>query len=150
VRARPSTVNGAARRRATALRAALDGGASAVPSGQKRGQAGACPLIRSPRSKTRSPDRLYPNNPRDQQEGHILRFSVDFRVPFSNNAAEQDVRPVKIRQKISGCLRSMAGATTFCALRSYLSTTRKHGRDALTALRELHEGQPWLPEPAPC
>ena len=80
----------------------------------------------------------------------ILRFSVDFRVPFSNNAAERDIRPVKIREKISGCLRSLAGATTFCALRSYLSTTRKHGRDALTALRELHEGQPWLPEPARC
>lgn len=79
----------------------------------------------------------------------ILRFSVDFRVPFTNNAAEQDVRPVKIRQKISGCLRSMAGATLFCALRSYLSTVRKHGRDALTALRELHEGHPWLPDPAP-
>jgi hypothetical protein len=80
----------------------------------------------------------------------ILRFSVDFRVPFSNNAAEQDIRPVKIREKISGCLRSLAGATTFCALRSYLSTARKHGRDALTALRELQEGQPWLPDPATC
>jgi transposase len=79
----------------------------------------------------------------------ILRFSVDFRVPFTNNTAERDIRPVKIRQKISGCLRSMAGATAFCAVRSYLSTVRKHGRDALTALRELHDGHPWLPDPAP-
>ena len=79
----------------------------------------------------------------------ILRFSADFRVPFTNNAAERDIRPVKIRQKISGCLRSMAGAHAFCALRSYLSTVRKHGRDALAALRELHQGHPWLPDPTP-
>jgi hypothetical protein len=79
----------------------------------------------------------------------ILRFSVDLRVPFTNNTAERDIRPVKLRQKISGCLRSMAGANAFCALRSYLSTVRKHGRDTLAALRELHEGHPWLPDPAP-
>jgi hypothetical protein len=40
----------------------------------------------------------------------VLRFSVELAVPFTNNLAEQDIRGVKIRQKISGCLRSMTGA----------------------------------------
>lgn len=80
----------------------------------------------------------------------FLRFATDLRVPFTNNAAEQAVRPVKIRQKISGCLRTMVGAQAFCALRSYLDTGRKQHRDTLTILRQLHEGQPWLPAPGTC
>jgi transposase len=89
----------------------------------------------------------------DRFETHraeFLRFATDFRVPFTNNAAEQAVRPVKIRQKISGCLRTMTGAQAFCSLRSYLATSHKQGRDALAILRQLHEGQPWLPAPGIC
>jgi hypothetical protein len=33
----------------------------------------------------------------------------------------------KLRIKISGCMRSMAGPEAFCAVRSYLSTAAKHG-----------------------
>ncbi|MGE5697678.1 MAG: IS66 family transposase [Candidatus Sericytochromatia bacterium] len=73
-----------------------------------------------------------------------------FRVPFENNLAERDIRMVKLRQKISGCLRTTAGATASCALRSYLSTAAKHGRSALAVLRRLQEGQPWLPAAGIC
>src|SRR5680860_1454232 len=80
----------------------------------------------------------------------FLRFATDFRAPFTNNAAEQAVRPVKIRQKISGCLRTMTGAQAFCALRSYLDTGRKQQRDPLAILRQVHEGRPWLPAIGSC
>ncbi|GAA2591251.1 hypothetical protein GCM10010399_22160 [Dactylosporangium fulvum] len=38
------------------------------------------------------------------------------------------------------------GAETFCAIRSYLATTRKHGINALETLTQLHNGRTWLPE----
>jgi transposase len=75
----------------------------------------------------------------------VLRFAHDLHVPFDNNQAERDIRMVKLRQKISGGLRTWHGAETFCAIRSYLSTTRKHGINALDALTQLHNGQPWMP-----
>jgi transposase len=75
----------------------------------------------------------------------VLRFTTDLRVPFDNNLAERDIRMVKLRQKISGGLRTWAGAQMFCAIRSYLSTARKHGIGALEALTQLHNGQCWLP-----
>ena len=83
----------------------------------------------------------------DVQREQVLRFAIDFRVPFDNNLAERDIRMVKIRQKISGCLRTEAGAHAFAAVRSYLSTTGKQHVPALGALRRLTEGHPWLPAP---
>ena len=75
----------------------------------------------------------------------VLRFAHDLRVPFDNNLAERDIRMVKLRQKISGGLRTLTGAATFCAIRSYLSTAHKHHINTLDALTQLHNGQTWLP-----
>jgi transposase len=78
----------------------------------------------------------------------VLRFATDFRVSFDNNQAERDVRMVKLQQKISGGWRSQTGATSFLAVRSYLSTARKHGHAALDVLRDLYAGDPWIPATA--
>ena len=80
------------------------------------------------------------------REGDYLRFARDLRVPFTNNPAEQAIRMSKLRIKISGCMRSMAGAEEFCALRSYLATAAHHGIGALHALTTAFQGQPWIPE----
>ena len=75
----------------------------------------------------------------------ILRFMHQFIVPFDNNLAEQDIRMMKIQQKIAGCFRTPEGATIFCRLRSYLSTLRKQGVHLLTALHHVFLGSPLLP-----
>jgi transposase len=74
-----------------------------------------------------------------------LRFAIDPRVPFDNNAAERDIRMVKIKQKVSGCMRTLAGAQDFAAMRSYLSTAAKHGRRPFDVLTELTSGNVWIP-----
>ena len=64
----------------------------------------------------------------------VLRFLADPAVPFTNNQAEQDLRMMKVKQKISGGFRTEAGARTFVVLRTVLSTARKQGWNILHSL----------------
>jgi transposase len=82
------------------------------------------------------------------REGDYLRFAHDLRVPFDNNQAEQVIRMSKLRIKVSGCMRSMAGAEVFCVIRSYIATAARHGISALDALTQAAQGNPWIPEAA--
>jgi len=75
-----------------------------------------------------------------------LRYARDLRIPFTNNEAEQSIRMSKLRIKVSGCMRSMAGAEEFCAIRSYLATAARHGITGLDALTRAFQGNPWIPE----
>ena len=79
------------------------------------------------------------------RETDYLRFTTDPLVSFDNNAAERDIRMIKLRQKVSGCLRTLTGAQHFAAIRSYTATTQKHGINLYQALTQLAEGKPWLP-----
>src|SRR5262249_16593326 len=80
----------------------------------------------------------------DRRDDYV-RFTQDQRIPADNNASERDIRMIKLRQKISGCLRTLVGAQQFCTIRSYLSTAAKHGRQLFDTLAMLAEGRPWIP-----
>jgi len=80
----------------------------------------------------------------DRQDDY-LRFTTGRRIPADNNGSERDIRMIKLRQKVSGCMRTLTGAKQFCAIRSYLSTAAKHGRNFFDTFVMLAEGQPWLP-----
>ena len=52
----------------------------------------------------------------------------------------------RLRIKVSGCMRSIADAQEFCAIRSYLATTARHGIGTLDALTLAFQSRPWIPE----
>ena len=62
------------------------------------------------------------------------------------------IRPVKVQQRSSGgCWRTIEGLADFAVVQSYLSTATKWGISKLDALRDLFNGQAWIPpglEPA--
>ncbi len=67
----------------------------------------------------------------------ILRFILNFEVPFDNNFSERDLRMMKVKIKISGCFRSLNGAQFFARIRSYIGTARKQGVSVFYAIRSL-------------
>lgn len=75
-----------------------------------------------------------------------LRFLTDLSVPFTNNAAEQDVRMFKTKGKISGGFRTTEGADRFCRLRSYTATCKKQKMPILLCLQSLFQGQLVMPQ----
>jgi transposase len=75
----------------------------------------------------------------------VWRFSVDPAVPFTNNLAEQAIRMLKVKQKISGCFRSEQGASRFCIIRTYFETMRKQGCNILKTLTQALQGE--IPQP---
>ena len=87
------------------------------------------PLARRPGARGRKAKRPGHNllvRLRDYRDD-VLRFLTDFTVPFTKNQAEQDLRIMKLRMKISGTFRTLEGAQVFADIRSIISTVRKHG-----------------------
>jgi transposase len=76
----------------------------------------------------------------------VLAFLFDPAIPFTNNEAERPLRPIKGKQKISGCFRTSQGADNFAIVQSCISSFSKQGknimeetRKALRAVYPIHD-----------
>jgi transposase len=74
----------------------------------------------------------------------VLAFAFNESVPFTNNLAERDLRPVKIKLKVSNCFRSFEGAAIYARIESFVSTARKNSKNIFEELKNTFEGQNFL------
>lgn len=70
------------------------------------------------------------------KEDH-LRFIKDFRVPYTNNAAERQCRVIKNKKKISGHFVSTAGAEAYADVLTIMQTSKIRKQNTLTNLENI-------------
>ena len=100
------------------------------------------PEPRGGRGRPRSsPGRNLLRRLREHEEA-VLAFALVEGVPFTNNQAERDLRPVKVKQKVSGGFRTDQGAKVYARLQGVISTCRKQERNVYAMLRALFAHQP--------
>jgi transposase len=87
---------------------------------------------KSGRMKRRAGDNLLLRLHRFKDD--VLRVLTDFEVPFTNNLAQQALRMMKVKMKISGAFPTPEGAQAFADLRSVIATARKQGQNILHSL----------------
>jgi len=75
-------------------------------------------------------------------EEAVLLFARKSYVAFTNNRAERDLRPAKVKQKISGCFREEKYAHVYCRISSYLQTAANKGINPLVAIQMALDGKP--------
>ena len=90
------------------------------------------------KGKKTEPERMVLRLAKYEQE--TLLFMYDFSVPFDNNGTEQSIRMPKLKQKISGCFRTVSGAEVFARIRSYTSTVKKKGGNVYDGIKAALRG----------
>lgn len=74
-------------------------------------------------------------------EQAVLAFAFEEGVPFTNNEAERALRPAKIKQKVSGCFRTEAGAATYARIAGFVATMRKQQCNVVEQLADVIQGR---------
>lgn len=70
----------------------------------------------------------------------VLAFAFEPGVPFTNNQAERDLHPVKVKQRVSGCFRTESGVAVYARIACFISTMRKNGRNVVDELASVLGG----------
>lgn len=75
------------------------------------------------------------------KKNHLL-FLYDFRVHYSNNMSEKDLRICKNRQKMAGGFRTVSGRQMYCRILSFIETIKRRRKNIFQSIKELISGQP--------
>jgi hypothetical protein len=75
------------------------------------------------------------------KKNHLL-FLYDFRVHYSNNMSEKDLRICKNRQKMAGGFRTASGRNMYCRIISFIETVKRRSKNIFQSIKELMAGQP--------
>lgn len=71
-----------------------------------------------------------------------LFFLMDFRVHYSNNMSEKDLRICKNRDKMAGGFRNASGREMYCRIMSFIETVKRRGLDIYRSIMALMAGEP--------
>lgn len=78
----------------------------------------------------------------EKYKTEVLAFAFNAHVPFTNNLAERDLRPVKVKQKVSGCFRTFDGASHYARIAGFVSTVRKNNLNVFNELCRIFNDTP--------
>lgn len=70
---------------------------------------------------------------------HLL-FMQDFRVHYSNNMSERDLRVCKNREKMAGGFRTDGGMQIYCNIMSFIGTMKRKKENILHSIAALMNG----------
>jgi transposase len=79
-----------------------------------------------------------------REKDAVLAFAFNKEVPFTNNLAERDIRPAKVKQKISNCFRTFKGAEIYARIEGFISTVRKNKHCVFPELCNTFEGHNFI------
>ena len=71
----------------------------------------------------------------------VLAYAFDPIVPFTNNLAERDLRPSKIKMKVSNTFRSTEGANHHDRIAGFSSSLRKQNINVFSAIMDVFDGK---------
>ena len=72
-----------------------------------------------------------------KEKSSVLRFLRHAFLPLTNNEAERSLRPLKVKQKISGTCISLENAQENLDIRSFIATAKKQGQNVLSAMLKM-------------
>jgi transposase len=76
-----------------------------------------------------------------ENQDAVLSFAFHKDLPFTNNQAERDLRPIKTKQKVSACFRTITGANHYARIQGFISTVRKQGLNPFQQLQSVFQNQ---------
>lgn len=76
-----------------------------------------------------------------EHKDEFCLFLKNMQVPFTNNLAEQSLRMLKVKIKVSGCMRTGSGTDDFVTIMSYIETVKKHDMNVFDAIKTAFAGK---------
>lgn len=77
----------------------------------------------------------------DKHKKSVIAYAFDPDIPFTNNLAERDLRPSKIKMKVSNTFRSTDGAKHHARIAGFTSSLRKQNINVFSALMDVFDGK---------
>ncbi|MCL1804314.1 MAG: IS66 family transposase [Eubacteriaceae bacterium] len=77
----------------------------------------------------------------EKRQAQYMLFFENFKAPFTSSQAERDIRVAKVKGKVSGGMRTAAGAQEFAQILSCIYTANKNGLNIFEFMASAFSGK---------